>query len=300
MLEAHPADVVSARSGPGLSSPSSRRRLREYLGERTIVTVGLWLLTALVMLPLLLVLLTAISPSSSVTGGFALPSRLTTANLTSAWQIGRFGASLRASVIVTSTVVIVVTVMSVLAGYSLAVLRPVGSRVFIALFLLGLIVPFEAMVVPLYYHLRTVDLTDTFWSLILPQSALSLSFGVYWMRSFFRNVPPSVLDACRIDGASDMRTLWNVLIPMARPAIVTLVILTFMWNWNEFLLPLIMILNPQLQTAPLSLAMFQGQHTVDVAGQAAGAVIIAAPVVLLYLLLQRRVLSGLTESAFRR
>ena len=137
-------------------------------------------------------------------------------------------------------------------------------------FLLGLMVPIEAMIVPLYYDLRDLGLTDTYWALILPQIAPSVAFGTFWMRAFFRGVPRSLVEAARIDGASTWFTLWRVLLPLARPAVLTMTVLLFMWTWNEFLLALVMVSDENLRTAPLGLAFFQGRNTSDLTLLAAG------------------------------
>ena len=155
--------------------------------------------------------------------------------------------------------------------------------------------PYEALIIPLYYQLRSLGLTDTYWALILPQSALSLAFGVYWMRGFFRSVPRSYLETAWIEGASSWRLLWEILVPLARPAIATMVILSFMWNWNEFLLPVVMISDSDHATAPLALANFQGRFDVNIAELTAAAIIVALPIIVLYIVLQRRFLAAVVQ-----
>ena len=136
-----------------------------------------------------------------------------------------------------------------------------GSTVLFYLLLLGLMVPSEAVVIPLYYDLRDLHLTDTYVSLIFPQVAQSLAFGTFWMRAYFRSSSREIVEAARLDGAGHGRMLWSILVPMGRPAVFTMVLLIFMWTWNEFLLPLVMISNESLRTAPLGLSAFQGQYT---------------------------------------
>jgi raffinose/stachyose/melibiose transport system permease protein len=154
-------------------------------------------------------------------------------------------------------------------------------------------------VVPLYFDLRELELTDTYWALILPQVALSVSFGTFWMRAFFLATPRSLVEAARIDGASSWTTLWRVLVPFGRPAILTMMVLVFTWTWNEFLLALVMVSSENLRTAPLGLAFFQGQHSSDLNLLAAGAVIVATPVVLVYVLLQRHFIRGMLSGAVK-
>ena len=216
-----------------------------------------------------------------------------------AWEDGTFETYLRSSAIVTAAVVAVSTVLSILAGYAFGRMRFRGQEVLFYAVLLGLVVPMEAIVVPLYYDLRDVGLTDTYWALILPQAALSTAFGTFWMRAFFRSVPRSLIEAARLDGSSSWVTLWRIVLPVGRPAVLTMVVLVFMWTWNEFLLALVMVSDEGLRTAPLGLAFFQGRNTTDFALLAAGAVIVATPVVLLYVFLQRHFIRGMLSGAIK-
>jgi raffinose/stachyose/melibiose transport system permease protein len=254
--------------------------------------------SAVALYPLLGILLTALSPPG--TGAtFGIPSSLHFGNFRDAWTQGHFASYLRSSAIVTLSVVGISTVLSIMSGYAFGLMRFRGATVLFYVFLLGLMVPEEAMIVPLYYDLRHFDLTDTYWALILPQVGLSVASGTFWMRAFFRSTPRSIMEAARIDGARSWTTLWRVLVPFARPAILTMMVLVFMWTWNEFLLALVMVSSENLRTAPLGLAFFQGQHTSDLTLLAAGAVIVATPVVIVYVFLQRHFIRGMLTGAVK-
>ncbi len=249
--------------------------------------------------PLALLVLTAFHRPGEVTGGFSLPTSLHFSTFSEAWSRGHFSAYLRSSLIVAVAVVAATTVCSVLAGYAFGAMRfPLSTPLFYLL-LAGIIVPFESMVVPLYYDFRDLGLTDTYWALILPQVGLSVSFGTFWMRAFFRSVPVDLLEATRMDGASTLRTLLRVLVPMGRPAIVTMMLVVFMWTWNEFLLALVMVSDEGLRTAPLGLSYFSGRYGTDIASLAAGSLIVAGPIVVLYVFLQRHFISGMLGGALK-
>jgi raffinose/stachyose/melibiose transport system permease protein len=265
--------------------------------DRTLTAATLWLLVLLTVLPLVLIVIAAVTPSDQLISGFSLPSHVTFGNFRAAWHTGQFGQHLKVSALVTSSIVAISAFGSILAGYALGTLRTPLRGLLAAVFVLGIVVPYEALIIPLYYHLRSAGLTDTYWSLILPQSALSLAFGVYWMRGFFRSVPRSYVEAARVEGASSWRLLWSILVPLGKPAIATMVILSFMWNWNEFLLPVVMITNQSSATAPLALANFQGRFDINVTQLAAAAIIVALPIVLLYVGLQRRFIAGIAGTA---
>ncbi|MCD5348082.1 carbohydrate ABC transporter permease [Agromyces sp. H3Y2-19a] len=234
------------------------------------------------------------SASAAREGGLFHPE-----NFPEAWEIGRFGQYMLNSVIVAVIVVVVAVLASILAGYALGTMKFRGATLMFYVFLLGIMVPTEAFIVPLYFDLRVVGLTNTVWGVAAPQIAMSIAFGTYWMRTYFRTSSRALIDAARLDGAGSMRILWQVLVPIGRPAILTLVLLTFMWTWNEFLIPLVMSPSGSVRTAPLGLAFFQGQYTQGTALLAAGAVMVALPIVLLYVFLQRHFIKGMIEGAVR-
>jgi raffinose/stachyose/melibiose transport system permease protein len=264
-----------------------------------VLNYAILIFFALVALyPVYGVLMNALTPPGEP-AGFRIPSTVHWANFSDAWSQGHFSQYLRSSAIVAVSVVGVSTVLSILSGYAFGLMRFRGRTALFYVFLLGLMVPMEAMIVPLYFDLRDLHLTDTYWALILPQIGLSVSFGTFWMRAFFASTPRSLVEAARIDGASSWTTLWRVLVPFGRPAILTMMVLVFMWTWNEFLLALVMVSSENLRTAPLGLAFFQGQHTSDLSLLSAGAVIVATPVVVVYVFLQRHFIRGMLTGAVK-
>ena len=262
----------------------------------TYVLLGVFSLVAL--LPVVGIVVTALQDPGSA-ARFGTLHGLSLENFATAWDEANFGQYLKSSVLVTVCVVTAASALSILAGYAFGMMRFRGAEVLFYLFLLGLMVPLEAMIVPLYYDLRDQGLTDTYWALILPQTATSIAFGTFWMRAFFRSVPRSLVEAARLDGASSWSTLWRVIMPVARPAVTTMMVLIFMWTWNEFLLALVMVSEEGLRTAPLGLAFFQGRNTTDYTLLAAGAVIVATPVVLLYVFAQRHFIRGMLSGAVK-
>lgn len=260
--------------------------------EKGVNYVVLTLFAAYALAPILTILITALRPQNGVVGDGVHPE-----NFLDAWQIGRFGGALTNSLVVAILVVGVAIVLSILAGYAFGTMRFAGSTVLFYLFLLGLMVPAEAIVIPLFFDLRTLRLTDTIWALALPQIAQSVAFGTFWMRSQFRAMPENLIEAAAIDGAGGLRTLWRILVPPSLPSIATVMVLMFMWTWNEFLIPLVMSPGGEWRTAPLGLAIFKGQYTADTALLAAAGVIIAAPIIIVFLLLQRYFINGMLEGA---
>jgi raffinose/stachyose/melibiose transport system permease protein len=260
----------------------------DRFGTYAILTV----FSAIAAAPLIVMLGIALRPGPTGSG-------LDFGNFARVWNDGHFSLYIHSSLLVSASVVVLAGSLSILAGYAFGTMRLLGGNVVFYAFLLGLVVPSEVTIVPLYFDLRSYNLVDTYWSLILPEAALSLSFGIFWMRAFFRAVPRSLIEAARIDGASSLRILTNVLLPLARPPVLTMVVLMFMWSWNEFFLPLVMISTDSLRTAPVGLGYFQGQYTTDTTGLAAASAILAAPIVVVYILLQRHFTQGILSGGIK-
>jgi raffinose/stachyose/melibiose transport system permease protein len=248
----------------------------------------------LALYPILSIILLALHRRSDLVTGFAIPDHLSLDTFREAWNLGGFSSGLRNSLIVAAAVSLATAVLSTLAGYAFGTMRFRGSNALFYLLLIGLIFPYEATVIPLYYVFRDVGLTDSLWALILPQIGLSVPFGTFWMRAFFRSTPGALVEASRLDGATSFATLVRVLLPQAWPAITTMVVLVFMWTWNEFLLALVMIQSDSLRTAPLDLALFAGTNRYsDPTLTAAAAVLVALPIMVVYVFLQRSFIRGM-------
>jgi raffinose/stachyose/melibiose transport system permease protein len=266
--------------------------------EQTLTYTVLGAFSLLALAPIVGILFTALQDPHGL-ASFGSFDGLHFGNFKTAWEEGNFGSYLRSSAIVAVAVVVSAGFLSILSGYAFGLMRFRGSQALFYLFLFGLTIPTEAVIVPLYYDLRDLGLVDTYWALILPQAASSVAFGTFWMRAFFRGVPRSLVEAARIDGASSWFTLWRVLLPLARPAVLTMTVLLFMWTWNEFLLALVMVSDEGLRTAPLGLSFFQGRNESNLTLLAAGAVIVATPVVVLYVFLQRHFIRGMLSGAVK-
>jgi raffinose/stachyose/melibiose transport system permease protein len=250
--------------------------------------------------PILSIVLLAFHRKSDLVTGFSIPDHLSFDTFSRAWQLGGFDHGLLNSFIVAATVAIVTAILATPAGYAFGTMRFRGSNAMFYLLLIGLIFPYEATVIPLYYVFNDAGITDSLWALILPQIGLSIPFGVFWMRAFFRSTPIALVEASRLDGASSLTTLWRVLLPQAKPALTTLVVLVFMWTWNEFLLALVMIQSDSLRTAPLGLAIFAGANRQqDPTLTAAAAVLVALPIMLVYVFLQRSFIRGMLAGAVK-
>lgn len=260
---------------------------------------GLLIIGAMIALyPFLSIVLQALSPAL---GSDVPQEELTLENFAGAWTRGGFSRSLVSSAIVAIAVVVLTGACAVLAGYALSVLRLPLRGLLMAILLIGLVLPSEARIIPLYDLFSGWGMLNTYWALILPQVASSFSLGTFWMMSFFGALPPSLREAAALDGAGDWRCLRHIFLPLGMSALATLSCLIFLYTWNEFTLALVLVPdNASVQTAPLSLSFFAGnERTTEPEVIAAAAVLVATPVVIAYAFLQRRFMSGILEGAVR-
>jgi raffinose/stachyose/melibiose transport system permease protein len=259
----------------------------------------LMIASLLTVAPLVVVGITAFYKPNTAITGIAIPHDFNWQTFGNAWHTGGFPQALQSSGVTAVSVVTVVTALSILAGYAFGTMEFPGNNALFYTMLVGVTVPFEAMIVPMYFDFQKFHLTNTVWSLILPESGIYLAFGVFWMRAFFKSVPMSIVEAARMDGASSFAILVRILIPIGRPVILTLMMLTFLSSWNEYLTPLVMVSSNNLQTLPVALAGFQGQYQTDVPSMAAASIIVAGPAILVYIFTQRSFFRGLLQGAVK-
>ena len=264
--------------------------------ERVVSYGVLSVFTAVVLFPVLWFVLTALSPHSS--GAVDLTS-VGWSNFATAWKQADFSHAMLASIVVAVVTVAAQVILAIMCGYGLGVLNAAGHRVIFPVILLGMMISTEAIIVPLYYQFRDMGLTNSWLGLIIIQVGMGVPFGTFWMRATFRAMPASIVDSARIDGAGALRVLWSILLPVAKPAVYTLVLLSFMWTWNDFFLALVFISDPAKQTAPVALGVFQGRFMVQANYMAAAGLMVAAPVLVLYAAFQRKFIQGILTGAIK-
>jgi raffinose/stachyose/melibiose transport system permease protein len=263
----------------------------------TYLLLTLFLLGAI--LPFIATVLTAFKTTAELPNGvFALPQAWRWENFVDAWTGARFAVYFTNSVIVVIPVVVLGVILSTMSGFALGMFQFRGSNLLLLLILLGLMVPFEAVIIPMWQLMGAIGLRNSYWAIILPQVALSFAFGTFWMRSFFKEFPSDLVDAAVVDGCDTWTLLWRILFPLARPAILSLVVLLFMWTWNEFFLVLVMVTG-DLRTLPVGLALLRGRYASDVPIMAAASLIVSLPVIVLYFFFQRHFIRGMISGALK-
>lgn len=266
--------------------------------------VGLYAYLTIVALfaigPLILAWSTAFKTRPQVVENpYGLPIPLTLDNLIEAWTTGRFSVYFLSSVIISLASVVGMVIVASLAGYGLARMKFWGRRFVILLLLLGLTIPITAVILPLYTIMRDLGLLNTYASVIITHIALGLPFFAFLMRAFFLRLPDALEDAARVDGASELRIFWSVMLPLVRPGVLTVALLEFLWTWNNLLLPLVFLTSESVRTLPIGMLLLNGRFNTDYGLLSAAVIILTMPVIALFLFFQRSFVAGLTSGAVK-
>jgi raffinose/stachyose/melibiose transport system permease protein len=280
-------------------------RARALAGIRSIpVTVILMLFTLLFLTPFVWMIVLSLRTSGDILlDPYGLPTNPRWGNY---WTLMfdpaiRFYRYFVNSGIVTSISLVITVLLSTLAGYGFGRPRynfPWRGTLF-ALLLFSLMLPHQILYIPQYVMMARYHLINTRWALILIYGSLGLPVSIYLMSTYFAQLPNELEDAARIDGADDLRTFWQVMLPIARPALATVILINFLSYWNELLLAITMVTKPSLRTLPAAMMNFMGDLGTDYAMAATSLVVAMAPILILYILLSEKFIEGLTAGAVK-
>lgn len=267
--------------------------------EAVIGRVVLILVLVLTLIPLVNMLSAALQPADVNPTGLTWPADPQWVNFASAFETGHVLQLMGSSLFIVVFVVPISLLFATLAGYALGNLRMRGGRFVYIFLILGLTIPFEALIIPLYYEIQSLGLLNTQWAIILPLIGLYMPFSVVWMRAHFVGVPTELSEAARVDGATTLQEFVRVQLPLARPALSALAILLFLWTWNQFLLPVVLVSDPLNRTVAGALTFFQGQYSSSIPLLNAGALIIIVPTILVFVIFQRQFIQALLQGAVK-
>jgi raffinose/stachyose/melibiose transport system permease protein len=256
-------------------------------------------LMALTLLPFVTMFSAALAPSGTYPPGLQWPADPQWGNFVDAFISAKLDRLLLSSMTIVAFVVPTSVLIGTMAGFGLAKLAPRGSQVVYLLFVLGLTLPLEVVIIPLYYEMQWLGLLNTKFAIILPLIGLFMPFSIFWMRAHFVNVPAEMGEAAEIDGASVWQQFWLVQVPLARPAIMSLAILQFLWTWNSFLLPLVLVEVPLERTMAGALGAFQGQWGTNIPLLCAGSLLILAPTIIVFIVFQKQFVAALLQGAVK-
>lgn len=250
--------------------------------------------------PVYLVLLASMrSESDLFAGPLALPWPPDPANYLRVWTESGFSRFFLNSLIMAGGATILVLLTAPLAGFAFAKLDFRYKEPVFVLFLAGLVVPAPSVIVALYGNLSSLGLLDSYFGVILPQAALLMPFSVFMMRTVMQDVPNELIEASIVDGASMPTAFRLVVLPVVRPGLMSLTLIVFLFSWQEYLLPLVVIQTEALKPLTVGAATLQGRYGVDYGGIAAAGAIAFMPLVIMFLLMQRSFVRGLTAGAIK-
>lgn len=287
-----PGPPREARDGstPPRSGTASRTRV-----GRAGTSLLLWAYAVVALAPLLIMVANSLRPTAEVFAEpLGLPAPPSLDAYATAWETANFARYFRNSVVVTVTAVLLGTAVSVLAAYPLGRYSFRGSAVLSVYFLSGLMLPFRLAILPIFYLLASIGLVDTHLGLILVYAASGVPFSVFILSAFFRQLPRELEEAARLDGANEFRIFFNVMLPLVRPAMATVIVFQFVPLWNDFFFPLVLLRSSELATLPVGLTLFFGQFQTNWSALFAGLVITTIPLVALFLVATKQLIAGLT------
>ncbi|MBP2479601.1 raffinose/stachyose/melibiose transport system permease protein [Crossiella equi] len=271
----------------------SRRRIG---WPATAVLLSLLVLAVTVLVPFAIVALNAVkTPAEYAAGGpLSLPGGLHLDGIVEFWHRVDFGGKLLNSALISGSVAVLAVLVSVCSAYALGIGRVRGRTWLVVLFLIANTLPQEALVYPLYHLFKEVGLYDTQLGVIIVFTVIQAAFGTYLLSSILGAFPREVLEAARIDGANSWQVLTRVVVPISRPTLGVLFVFFFIWTWNEFFLPLVLLVSNETQTVPVALGVLQGQRMMDATTTSASALLGVIPAIAFFLIFQRTLTRGLT------
>ena len=286
---------VGARTAAGPTTRRPRHRRR----SGSVIRVVLAVIVGVVMIfPLWVMLVTAFSGQAVFTGSLRLvPTRISLANFTrvlDAWPVQTWFVN---SVAITLITTVLTVLLSVSAGFAFAKLRFPAKTLLFLLLLSTMMIPTQAILVSQFRVVNDLSLIGTFWAVIIPGAAAT--FGVFLSRQFILAVPTELLEAARVDGAGTVRIFVSIVLPLCKPLLAVLGLLSLMYQWNDFLWPLIVLRDPVLYTLPIGLQFLQGQYTTDYGALMAMTLISVAPLVVIFVVFQRFFVQGLATTGLR-
>lgn len=273
---------------------TTSKSIKDRLGKSG-VTVMLWIYAIISLAPLTLMVGNSVRTSTQMAKEpLGAPWPPDFSGYRKAWVTASFDTFMLNSVLVTVTAVALSTVVSLLAAYAFSRTSSAVFTVIEGLFLSGLMLPVFLAVLPLFFMLDSLGMVSSRWSLILVYAALGIPFSTFVLASFFRQLPRDLDEAARIDGAGSFRVLWNVLLPLVKPAIATVVVFRFVPVWNDFFYPLVLMRDRQAYTLPVGITRFFGEYQTDWATLFAGLTMATLPLIVVFLLATKHIVSGLT------
>jgi raffinose/stachyose/melibiose transport system permease protein len=278
----------------------NRYRITRQVGKYAALVI-LSALVLVMIFPLLMITITSLKSEAAyyANGPLALPKTLDFTMLAYTWKNTDYSRVLMNSTIISISAAALAVGLSVLTAYALGIGKIRGRALILLFFMMAMTLPAESLIYPAYYFFKAVKLYDNLLSVILLEAALSASFGTYLLYSVFRSFDRDILESAMIDGCSKLQILLRILIPLNLPSIAVLLVFFFVGTWNDFFIPLIMLISSKNYTVPVAMAMARGEHNVTITLQSSAALLGVIPCVIFFVLFQRSLTRGLTAGSIK-
>jgi ABC-type sugar transport system, permease component len=265
----------------------------------TLVALAVFLL--LMLMPFILVTINAVKTEAEFGrfGPLSLPQGINLTSLMDFWTRVNFSKTLFNSTFISIWVAVLAVVLSLLNAFALGLGKVRGRTWLLVFFLMANFLPQEALAYPLYYFAKFLHIYDTPYAVILVLTVIQSAFGTYLLSSVFSSFPREILEAAMMDGCNKLNLLWNIVAPLSLPTLSVLFVFFFIWTWNEFFLPLILLPSNASQTVPLALAMNQGQYGMNITAQSASGLLGILPCIIFFLIFQRTLTKGITAGSIK-
>jgi raffinose/stachyose/melibiose transport system permease protein len=269
--------------------------------KRVMLWIFLLLVAGIQLFPLIWLINFSLVDSSEFYSDKILvwPEMIKWENYTNAWVDGNFVRYLFNSILVSGTTIILTIVISLSMAYAFTRMTWKWNKFFFVIILLGIMIPIHATLLPNFSIFRALGLTDSYWGLILPYTAVSVPFSTFILTGFMRSIPRSVEESAVMDGASIYRIVFQIILPLTMPAIVTVAVTTFLTCWNEFIMAYTFISDDSLKTLPFSVMNFAGQYSSDYGSQFAVMVLTSIPAIIIYAIFNEKITKGVTAGAVK-
>lgn len=275
-------------------------RLKLWRNPQTFIWGILLVLLLIVTVPIFWAVLGSFKTNMDIVNHpFSLPKSWNFKNFIGAWELGNFKTYFWNSTIITIGGMVVVVLVACPAGYAFAQIKFKGNDLLFYLFLLGMALPVQAIIIPVFYQLKSMGLVDSLTGVVLVSAGLALPFSTFLMRNIMKDIPKELRESAYVDGATEWRTFFSIMLPLAKPGIVALLVFTFMSIWNDFLLPLVLLISNDKFTLSLGLLSFQGENSTNFGLIFGGTVISMIPSIAVYLIFQRQFVDGMSEGSVK-
>jgi len=274
--------------------------MRPQLVRQSYIYAALLVLAAIVVVPLVMTALGGFKTLGELrTNAFGLPQEWQWSNYIGIFLSRRYWLQMFNSMVIAVLTVVLTLATAAMTAFVFAHLRFFGSRYLLAYFLLGLMFPAATAILPLFIRIRDLGLIDTYWAVVLPQVAFGLGLSILLLRNYFRGMPHELFDAAFVDGCGYIRFFWRITLPLSRPILATVGIITFVSSWNSYILPLILLNSEEMFPWPLGMMAYRGEFATEWQLVLAFITLTILPTVIVFFAAQRHIIAGLTAGAVK-